>query len=238
MKTLLSAINRLSPAALLILAALLLAACGGGSRETSSTAPTPAARATPAETVPKIVAFGDSLTAGYGLAPQESYPALLQKLLDADGFKYEVVNAGVSGDTSAGGVRRIDWSLDAGNVRFVILELGANDFLRGQPVSETKKNLSDIIKRAKSRDAQVLLAGMLTTTNSGRNYEVEISDAFKSLASEHNVQLIPFFLEGVAGIDKFNQEDRVHPNVEGTKLVAATVYRHLKPLLEQEQKKE
>ena len=222
----------------MILAALLLAACGGESRETSSTAQSPAARATPAETLPKIVAFGDSLTAGYGLAPQENYPALLQKMLDADGFKYEVVNAGVSGDTSAGGVRRIDWSLDAGNVRFVILELGANDFLRGQPVSETKKNLSDIIRRAKSRDAQVLLAGMLTTTNSGRNYEVEISDAFKSLASEHNVQLIPFFLEGVAGIDKFNQEDRVHPNVEGTKLVAATVYRHLKPLLEQEQKKE
>ena len=151
---------------------MLLAACGGGARETSSTptkdAPAPAAPTTPAETVPKIVAFGDSLTAGYGLEPQQSYPALLQKMLDADGFKYEVVNAGVSGDTSAGGVRRIDWSLDAGEVRFVILELGANDFLRGQPVSETKKNLSEIIKRAKSRDAQVLLAGMLTTTNAGR----------------------------------------------------------------------
>ncbi|HEX8146569.1 MAG TPA: arylesterase [Pyrinomonadaceae bacterium] len=219
-----------------------LAACGGGdSREPSpaapKTAPAPASSPTPAETVPKIVAFGDSLTAGYGLAPQESYPALLQKLIDADGFKYEVVNAGVSGDTSAGGVRRIDWSLDGGNVRFVILELGANDFLRGQPVSETKKNLSEIIRRAKSRDAQVLLAGMLTTTNTGRDYEVEISDAFKSLAGEHDVTLIPFFLEGVAGIDKLNQEDRVHPNAEGTKLVAATVYRHLKPLLEKDSKK-
>src|SRR5215207_1640755 len=139
MKTLLSAFNKIVPAPLLILAAGLLAACGGGgaARESSSQqetpAATPAARATPAETVPKIVAFGDSLTAGYGLAPQESYPALLQKLIDADGFEYEVVNAGVSGDTSAGGVRRIDWSLDAGSVRFVILELGANDFLRGQP---------------------------------------------------------------------------------------------------------
>ncbi len=225
----------------LILAALLLAACGGGSRETSSTttttAPAPAASPTPAETVPKIVAFGDSLTAGYGLRPQESYPALLQKLLDADGFKYEVVNAGVSGDTSAGGVRRIDWSLEAGNVRFVILELGANDFLRGQPVGETKKNLSEIIKRAKSHDAQVLLAGMLTTTNTGRDYEVEISDAFKSLAKEYDIPLIPFFLEGVAGIDKLNQEDRIHPNAEGTKLVAATVYRHLKPLLEKDSRK-
>ena len=225
----------------LILAAVLLAACGGSSREPASTptqtAQAPPAPTTPTENVPKIVAFGDSLTAGYGLQPQESYPALLQKMLDADGFKYEVVNAGVSGDTSAGGVRRIDWSLDAGGVRFVILELGANDFLRGQPVSETKKNLSEIIKRAKSRDAQVLLAGMLTTTNTGRDYEVEISDAFKSLAREHEVPLIPFFLEGVAGIDRYNQEDRVHPNAEGTKLVAATVYRYLKPLLEKDSRK-
>lgn len=244
----LSAFDRFLPAALLIPAAVLLAACGGESREPSSTrngaatpatqtAQAPPAAASPSETVPKIVAFGDSLTAGYGLSAQESYPALLQQMIDADGFKYEVVNAGVSGDTSAGGVRRLDWSLDAGGVRFLILELGANDFLRGQPVSETKKNLSDIIKRARSRDAQVLLAAMLTTTNTGRDYEVEISDAFKSLASEHDVPLIPFFLEGVAGIDKLNQEDRVHPNAEGTKLVAATVYRHLKPLLEKEQKK-
>ena len=217
---------------------MLLAACGGSSRESTSTkettTATPTASATPAENLPKIVAFGDSLTAGYGLAQQESYPALLQKLIDADGFKYEVVNAGVSGDTSAGGVRRIDWSLDAGNVRFVILELGANDFLRGQPVTETRKNLSDIIKRAKSRGAQVLLAGMLTTTETGRDYEIEIRDAFKSLADENDVVLIPFFLEGVAGIDKLNQQDRIHPNAEGTKLVAATVYRHLKPLLEKE----
>src|SRR5437588_585898 len=106
------------------------------------------------------LSFADSLTAGYGLAPKESYPALLQKMLDADGFKYEVVNAGVSGDTSAGGVRRIDWTLDSGDVRFVVVELGANDFLRGQPVAETKKNLAEIIERAKSRGAQVLLAGI------------------------------------------------------------------------------
>jgi acyl-CoA thioesterase-1 len=241
MKTLLPAFKRFLPAALLILGAVPLAACGGAARESSpkqeTAAKSPNASATPAETVPKIVAFGDSLTAGYGLAPQESYPALLQKLIDADGFKYEVVNAGVSGDTSAGGVRRIDWSLDAGGVRFVILELGANDFLRGQPIGETKKNLSEIIKRAKSRGAQVLLAGMLTTTETGRDYEIEIRDAFKSLAAENDITLIPFFLEGVAGIDKLNQQDRIHPNAEGTKLVAATVYRYLKPLLEKEQKK-
>jgi acyl-CoA thioesterase-1 len=241
MKTLLSAVKKIPTPTLLILVASLLAACGGGRRE--SPAPSgPVAAATPGaagptENVPKIVAFGDSLTAGYGLSPNESYPALLQKMLDADGFRYEVVNAGESGGTSAGGVRRIDWALGAGNVRFVILELGANDFLRGQPVAETKKNLADIITRAKSRGAQVLLAGMLTTTEFGRDYERQISDAYKSLAAEHEVTLIPFFLEGVAGIDTLNQEDRIHPNAEGTKIVAATVYRHLKPLLEKEQRR-
>jgi acyl-CoA thioesterase-1 len=224
-----------------LLTAALLAACGGGpSRDSAARgdAPTPGARPagsqTPAETLPKIVAFGDSLTAGYGLSPAESYPSLLQKMLDADGFKYEVLNAGVSGDTSAGGVRRIDWSLDAGDVRFVILELGANDFLRGQPISETRKNLSAIIERAKSRGARVLLAGMYTTTDAGRDYEREIDEGFKSLAKEHGVTLIPFFLEGVAGKAELNQQDGVHPNAEGTRLVAATVYRYLKPMLEEE----
>lgn len=225
-----------------LLAAALFAACGGtsggpASSNVSNVAPAPKASATPAETLPKIVAFGDSLTAGYGLSPQESYPALLQKMLDADGLKYEVVNAGVSGDTSAGGVRRIDWSLDAGGVRFVILELGANDFLRGQPVGETKKNLSAIIERSKSRGARVLLAGMYTTSNAGGGYEREIDEVFKSLAKEHGVALIPFFLEGVAGKAELNQQDGIHPNAEGTRLVAATVYRYLKPMLEEEQKK-
>src|SRR5205085_10205310 len=177
-----------------LLIVTLLAACGGASSNNapSSVAPTPEARAatqaTPAETLPKIVAFGDSLTAGYGLAPKESHPALLQKMLDADGFKYEVVNAGVSGDTSAGGVRRIDWTMDSGDVRFVVVELGANDFLRGQPVEETKKNLAEIIERAKSRGAQVLLAGMYTTTDAGRDYEGQIQEAFQSLAREHGVR--------------------------------------------------
>jgi acyl-CoA thioesterase-1 len=223
--------------------AALFAACGGASRENTSSnnAPTPDARAaapaTPAETLPKIVAFGDSLTAGYGLSPSESYPALLQKMLDADGFKYEVVNAGVSGDTSAGGVRRIDWSLDAGGVRFVILELGANDFLRGQPVAETRKNLSAIIERSKSRGARVLLAGMYTTTDAGRDYERQIDEGFKSLARDEGVTLIPFFLEGVAGKAELNQQDGIHPNAEGTRLVAATVYRYLKPMLEEEMRK-
>lgn len=225
------------------MAAAMLAACGGGSRGPASSGVTPTPDTRPAgsptstETLPKIVAFGDSLTAGYGLSPRESYPALLQKMIDADGFRYEVVNAGESGGTSAGGVRRIDWSLDAGGVRFVILELGANDFLRGQPVAETRKNLSTIIERSKSRGARVLLAGMYTTTEAGRGYEREIDETFKSLAKEHGVALIPFFLEGVAGKAELNQQDGIHPNAEGTRLVAATVYRYLKPMLEEDAKK-
>jgi acyl-CoA thioesterase-1 len=228
MKTLLLFLGLLSPA--------LFAACGDTATN-ESVAPTPAPVASPAQTLPKIVAFGDSLTAGYGLSsPRQSYPAVLQQLLDADGYRYEVVNAGVSGDTSAGGLRRLDWSLDAGNVRFVVLELGANDFLRGQPVAETRKNLSAMIERSQARGARVLLAGMYTTTNAGREYLREIDDAFKSLAREHDVPLIPFFLEDVAGKPELNLDDGVHPNAEGSKIVAATVYKHLKPMLDEERK--
>lgn len=218
---------------LLFLSAVSLLGCGGD-RASSMPEAAPAPAATPAQTLPKIVAFGDSLTAGYGLNPKQSYPALLQQKLDADGYKYEVVNAGVSGDTSAGGLRRLDWSLEGGDVRFLILELGANDFLRGQPVKETRRNLSQIIERAKSRGVRVLLAGMYTTTNSGDVYLGEIDETFKSLASEHDVPLIPFFLENVAGKRELNLDDGVHPNAEGTKIVADTVYKYLKPLLDAE----
>jgi len=154
-------------------------------------------------------------------------------MLEADGFRYEVVNAGVSGDTSAGGLRRIDWALE-GDVRYVILELGANDILRGQPVSQMKKNLGEIIERAKARGAQVLLAGMYAPTNAGADYQREIHEAFQALAREHQVTLIPFFLDRVAGIDTLNQPDGIHPNAEGTKIVAETVYQALRPLLEKE----
>lgn len=181
------------------------------------------------------MAFGDSLTAGYGLAPAQSYPSLLQQKLDADGFQYEVVNAGVSGDTSAGGLRRIDWSLE-GDVRILILELGANDFLRFQPVANTRKNLSAIIERCQERNVRVLLAGMLTPTNAGDEYQRQVAELFPALAEEYDVPLIPFFLEDVAGIDNLNLQDRTHPNAEGTKIVADTVYRYLKPMLEEDSK--
>ena len=219
---------------LLLFTLSAFAACKGEpSKEAASTPSTISspAPAKPDKSVAKIVAFGDSLTAGYGLNPEDSYPSLLQKKLAADGFNYEVVNAGISGDTSAGGVRRIDWSLE-GDVKIVILELGANDILRGQPIAEMKKNLSMIIARAKARGAQVLLAGMEAPTNSGSDYRRWTHGAFSDLAKEQNVTLIPFLLDRVAGIQSLNQEDGIHPTPEGTRIVADTVYQYLKPMLE------
>ncbi|MGB7922158.1 MAG: arylesterase [Pyrinomonadaceae bacterium] len=224
---------------LLLFFVTFIYACGDNGSQSARNRPVPPASPSPVaalssdKSLRKIVAFGDSLTAGLGLTAAESYPALLQKRLEADGYKYEVVNAGVSGDTSAGGLRRIDWALE-GDVRFVILELGANDILRGQPVSQMKKNLGEIIERAKARGAQVLLAGMYAPTNAGTDYQREIQEAFQSLAREHEVTLIPFFLDRVAGIDSLNQSDGIHPNTEGTKIVAETVYQSLRPLLEKE----
>jgi acyl-CoA thioesterase-1 len=216
-----------------------LSACGhSGSREVSNSAnagasPALTASAPPEKSLPKIVAFGDSLTAGLGLTATESYPSLLQKMLEADGYQYEVVNAGVSGDTSAGGLRRIDWALE-GDVRFLILELGANDILRGQPIKEMKNNLAWIIERAQSRHVEVLLAGMYAPTNTGTDYQRDVRDAFQSLAREHNVRLIPFFLDRVAGVESLNQADGIHPNAEGTRIVADTVYQALRPMLEKQ----
>lgn len=225
--------------ALLLLTVALLTACGdtGSTNVTSTTngnaAPRPTAPASPERSLPKIVAFGDSLTAGLGLPASESYPSLLQKMLDADGYQYEIVNAGVSGDTTAGGLRRIDWALE-GDVRFLILALGANDLLRGQPVKEMKNNLGQIIERARGRKIEVVLAGMYAPTNTGSEYRREVEQAFQSLASEHKVIFIPFFLDRVAGVESLNQPDGIHPNAEGARIVAETIYKELRPLLEKQ----
>ena len=145
----------------------------------------------------KLVVLGDSLTAGYGIEAQQAFPAKLETALRQRGFDVVVENAGVSGDVSAGGLRRVDWAME-GDVRVVIIELGANDILRGQPVDQMKRNLGQIIERAKARGAEVLLAGMEAPTNSGPEYRREVHEAFPALAREHNVPLIPFFLDGVA----------------------------------------
>ena len=180
---------------------------------------------------PRIIAFGDSLTAGFGLLEKESYPYLLQEKLNAGGYNYEVVNAGVSGDTTVGGIERIDWSLEQENVQILILELGGNDLLRGLPVAKMKDNLDKIIRKAKAKNVQVLLCGMLAPPTMGTKYQKEFVDVFPSLASEHKIAFMPFILEGVALDKNLNQPDGIHPNAEGDKVMTENVYNSLKPLL-------
>jgi acyl-CoA thioesterase-1 len=177
------------------------------------------------------VALGDSLTAGLGLSPDQAYPALLQRRLDDAGLQYHVVNAGVSGDTSAGGLRRLDWALD-GDVRVLILALGANDGLRGLPVEELRRNLSEIITRATTRRIDVILAGMEAPPNFGRDYVSEFRRVFSDLARKPGVTLVPFLLDGVAGLESMNQADGIHPTADGARRVADNVWAVLKPIVE------
>lgn len=179
----------------------------------------------------KIVAFGDSLTAGFGLLEKESYPYLLQEKLRADGYDYEVLNAGVSGDTSAGGLERIDWSLDQKNVEILILELGANDLLRGLSPAQMKKNLDTMIRKAKAKNVKVLLCGMLAPGNMGAQYQKDYINVFSDLADEHKVEFMPFILEGVALKKELNQQDGIHPNFDGAKVMTDNIYKALRPML-------
>jgi acyl-CoA thioesterase-1 len=180
---------------------------------------------------PRVVFLGDSLTAGYGLDKTQSIPSLIQKRLDAEGYNYEVVNHGVSGDTSAGGVSRLDYAL-SGDVRVLVVELGGNDGLRGLPVETTKQNLAQIIAGAKRRGVRVLLTGMEAPPNHGPLYTAEFRTAFRDLAREHDVAFMPFFLEGVAGNPALNQSDGIHPTAEGAAIVERTLWKSLEPLLE------
>lgn len=211
--------------------ALAASACKNQNEQENSTSAS-ASSATD-QKVPKIVAFGNSLTAGLGLTTTETYPARLQKMLEADGYHYEVVNAGVSGDTTSGGLRRIEWALDD-RVKFVILELGANDFLRGTPISLLKQNLSEMIETIHARGAVVILAGMEAPTNSGPEYRKEVHEAYQELAKKYKLPFIPFFLQRVVSNEKLMQEDLTHPNSEGSKILAQTVYQTLKPLLQKQ----
>lgn len=221
---------------LLLVVLVLSAACRGsnGSPEPVSrpAAPAPATVtvSTAREELPAIVAFGDSLTAGYGLSEDVNYTTLLQKKLDDKGLRYRVVNAGVSGDTSAGGVRRIDWALE-GNVKYLILELGGNDGLRGLPVAEMKKNLAAIIERAQSKGVTVILAGIEAPPNLGAEYTRDFRQAFRDLATKYKTPFLPFVLEGVGGDPAMNQPDGIHPNAEGEKIMTENVWRVLEPLV-------
>lgn len=179
----------------------------------------------------RIVFLGDSLTAGYGLAKEESVPSLIGAHLRAAGYPYEVVNAGVSGDTSAGGLSRLDWSLD-GDVRVLVMELGANDGLRGLPVENLKKNLTEVITRAQARGIKVVLTGMEAPPNFGPAYTSEFRRVYRELAREHDVTFVPFYLQGVAGNPALNIADGIHPNAEGSRIVEQTIWKALEPLLE------
>jgi acyl-CoA thioesterase-1 len=176
------------------------------------------------------VFLGDSLTAGYGLAKDQSVPSLIAARLATKGLDYEVVNAGVSGDTSAGGLSRLDWSLE-GPVRVLVVELGANDGLRGLPVDAMRDNLDAIIKRALGRGIRVVLTGMEAPPNYGQAYTNEFRAVFRELAAAHEVTFVPFYLEGVAGNPRLNIADGIHPNPEGARIVEQTIWRALEPLL-------
>ena len=222
--------------AAVVLCVALLAGCGGNANDTPASKEEQARTKAPADGTaparPRVIALGDSLTAGLGLLEQQAYPALLQKKIDADGYQFEVVNAGVSGDTSAGGLRRLDWALE-GDARVLIVALGANDGLRGLAVGEMKKNLAEIIEQAKERKVVVILAGMEAPPNYGPEYTASFRQAFQDVAREQGVLLIPFLLAGVAGQATLNQADGIHPTDGGAAVVAETVWRVLKPVLDQ-----
>ena len=179
-----------------------------------------------------ILCFGNSLTEGYGLKPEESYPSLLQNRIDSLGLNYRVVNAGISGETTAGGRGRLGWILK-NKVDIFILELGANDGLRGIPIEETKRNLQSIIDtvQLKIPDAKIVLAGMQIPPNLGENYTREFKAIFPALAEVNSVHLIPFLLQGVAGETELNQEDGIHPTAEGTLQVLENIWKVMEPFL-------
>ena len=180
-----------------------------------------------------IVFYGNSLTAGYGVSPSEAFPAIIQKKIDSLGLPYQVINAGVSGETSSGGKTRIDWILRE-PIDIFILELGANDGLRGTPLSETKKNLQDIIDIVKTKypDAKLVFAGMEIPPNMGQTYTTEFRNIYIDLAAKNKMTLIPFLLEGVGGEQELNQADGIHPTAEGHLIVAENVWKQLEKLLQ------
>jgi acyl-CoA thioesterase-1 len=177
-----------------------------------------------------VLAFGDSLTAGYGVKDEESYPSKLQEKISSAGFPHKVVNAGVSGDTTAGGVRRIRWLMKH-EPEIVILALGANDGLRGLSIDEMRKNLEIMITICREHNAQILLAGMKALPNYGEDYMREFETVFPELAEKHDLIFLPFLLEGVAGKREYTQSDGLHPLASGYSIITDLVWQHLEPML-------
>jgi acyl-CoA thioesterase-1 len=228
-------LNKVKGLAFLIFSLILLFACRNESKNSNNTPAQEATQkaATANQPVKTILFFGNSLTAGYGLDPTQAFTVLIQAKIDSLQLPYKVVNAGVSGETSAGGSGRIDWILKQ-PVDVFVLELGANDGLRGVPVAETRRNLQSIIDKVKAKypQAKLVLAGMQIPPNMGQEYATKFRDMFPYLASKNNMTLIPFLLEGVGGVRELNQPDGIHPTAEGEKIVAKNVWEVLEGVLE------
>jgi len=220
--------------AILTMGALLLAGCGSqpsAPPEAAATAaPGSAPRAPAADGRPVIVAFGDSLTAGYGADPGKSYPDFLQQELDRRGLRYRVVNAGISGDTTTDGLARLSM-VTALKPAVVIVEFGGNDGLRGLPIATTRANLEQIVAELKQSGTKVLLAGMTLPPNYGPDYIRDFQRIYVDLAAKEKAPRIPFLLDGVAGTTRYMQQDGLHATGEGNRIVAGTVMRSLEPLL-------
>ena len=223
-------------AVLVVISVTAIAGCGRDARtaaEPAAPVSSPsAAKPAPAPKAarPRIVFLGDSITAGLGLSMEMSYPSLIGARLEAEGFQYDIVNAGVSGDTSAGGLRRLDWALE-GDVKVLVLALGGNDGLRGLPPSDLKKNLAAAIEKTQASGVAVILAGMEAPPNNGPEYTEQFRRVYGELAKQYRVRFVPFLLQGVAGESALNQADGIHPNARGAKMVADLVWSELAPLV-------
>ena len=218
-----------------ILLLMVLLSCNNNRNSNTMTKEKETGTTTPANSPAKlkaIVFFGNSLTAGYGVDPTEAYPALIQNIIDSLNLKYKVINAGVSGETSAGGNGRIDWILRQ-PVDVFVLELGGNDGLRGIPLAETGKNLQAIIDKVKAKypDAKIVLEGMQIPPNMGQQYATEFKNIYPDLAAKNKALLVPFLLKNVGGDAKLNQQDGIHPTPEGHKIVAQNVWEMLEGIL-------
>lgn len=209
-----------------------LISCGNADKKKEESSATNSEETSQKEENNLILFFGNSLTAGYGLETSQAFPALIQQKIDSMGLSYKVVNAGLSGETTASGKNRLDWVLNQ-EVEVFVLELGANDGLRGIPLEETRKNLQEIIDlvREKNPDTEIVLAGMQIPPNMGSEYTSEFKNIFSELAEKNNIHLIPFLLENVAGIPELNQNDGIHPTAEGQKILTENVWKVLKPII-------
>lgn len=218
----------------LVIMALIIAGCNGKQQSSaeSDTDSTKSSATANAETMKTILFFGNSLTAGYGLEAEESFPALIQNKIDSLGLPYKTINAGLSGETSAGGKARIDWLLKQ-KIDVFVLELGANDGLRGIPVTETQKNLQDIIDQVKAKYPKVklVLAGMQVPPNMGSKYASDFRQIFTQLAEKNDMILVPFLLDKVAGIEELNQSDGIHPTAEGQIILAENIWQVMEDIL-------